>query len=135
MIALLSVICVIGIFIAGNIFGLHTVAGMLMLAFFVMCMGVLIAAAETHGFEGQRLVQSPMPLTWDKLFLNVARMAVDRGTFVGKERMYVHTPTGIVPVTGVFTARMNHEMGIVLDTTPSLDDAAANLNALKQGVM
>jgi hypothetical protein len=134
MIALLSFICLISVFIAGHLYNVHAVAGIMMLSLFALAQGVIIVAAKTRGFEGQRLVNLPMPLTWEKLWLNVIRMALQRGKVVGEERIYVQTPTGPVPATGVFTARINHEMGIVLDTeTP--EEAAHAFNALKQGVM
>lgn len=117
MIATLSLFCLIGVFVAGHVLGVHTTLGVVMVGLFAIAQGTLIAAAQTRGFEGQRIVNMPMPLTWEKLFLNVVRMALDRNSAYGKERVYVQTPTGPVPVTGVFTARINHELSIVLDTT------------------
>jgi len=116
VIAVFSLTCIIGVFIAGHLLGVHTTVAVIMLGCCVAALGTLIAAAETRGFEGQRIVNLPMPLTWEKLFLNVVRMAIDRGKVAGTERVYVMTKAGAVPVTGVFTARINHELSLVLDT-------------------
>ncbi len=134
MIVVLSFVCLVLVFIAGHVYSVHTVAGVAMLSLFALAQGVIIAAAETRGFEGQRLVNLPMPLTWEKLWLNVVRMALQRGQIVGGECVYVQTPKGPIPATGVFTARINHELGIVIDTDP-VDNAAHTFNALKQGVI
>lgn len=133
MIAVASLVCLIGIFVAGQIFEIHTLLGLGMLGFFCLCMGVLIAAAETRGFEGCRVGNIPKPITWEKLWLSVTRLALDRGQVLSTEQLYVHTRTGILPVTGIFTARMNHALSLVLDTTEG--DPHETFNALKQGCM
>lgn len=116
MIPILSLICLIGVFVAGHVLGVHTTAGVIMVGVFAAAQGLLIAAAQTRGFEGQRVRNIPLPITWEKLFLNVVRMALDRKANYGKEPVYVQTNKGPVPITGVFAARINHEMSIVLDT-------------------
>lgn len=135
MIALLAIVCIIGVFVAGAAFGPQTVIGIVMLAVCVVGLGILIAAAETRGFEGQRVLNIPTPLTWEKLWLNVVRMALDRGTVQGGEPVYVQTPMGPQAVTGVFTARINHVVSIVLDTDAPVVDGSHEYNAAKQGVM
>lgn len=136
MIATLSLAAILGVFYAGHIFDVHTLGGLGILAVCVIALGVLIAMAETRGFEGQRVINMPTPLTWEKLWLNVVRLALDRGTVQGAESVYVQTATGPQPVTGVFTARINHEMCIVFDTDAPVDaNLAAQYNAAKQGVM
>lgn len=136
MIPFISFILLIGTFVAGHVLGVNTTAGVIMVGVFALAQGVIIAAAQTRGFEGQRVLNIPTPLTWEKVFLNVVRMAIDRGRVAGTEPVYVQTPKGPVPVTGIFTARINHVLAIVMDTEEaSAVDATHEFNSLKQGVM
>jgi len=133
VIATLSLICLIGVFVAGHVLGVHTTFGVLMVGFFAIAQGVLIAAAQTRGFEGQRVVNMTKPWTWENVTMQIARLSLERHRMVGPERVYVQTAQGPKPITGLFTARINHELSIVLDTTET--DADAEFNRLKQGVM
>lgn len=135
MIAILSCVCIVGVFVAGAALGTQTIGALIILGLCVIGLGTLIAAAETRGFEGQRVINVPAPLTWEKLWLNVVRMALKREAVAGNERVYVQTPTGPLPITGVFTARINHELSLVFDTAEPVDTSAQEFNALKQGVM
>lgn len=136
MIPLISMTLLLGVFVAGHIFGVHTTAGVIMVGLFAVGQGLLVAAAQTRGFEGQRVRNIPTPLTWEKVFLNVVRLALDRKENYGKEPVYVQTTKGPVPVTGIFTARINHVLSVVLDTEEaSAVDATHEFNSLKQGVM
>lgn len=134
MIAVFSVVCLVGIFIAGHIFEIHTTLGLGLLAGGFIGMGLALAIAETHGFEGQHIRPKEKTYRWETLFLDVVRLAIDRGIVQGKEPIYVWThKDGYQPVKSIFTARINHEMAIVLDTT--VEDPQATFNSLKQGVM
>lgn len=135
MIALFSCLAVIGVFLSGSYFLTHTFAAIVLLSICVVALGGLVAALELHAVEGQRVRDMPVPLTWNKLFILVMQMAVDRNHMAGAEPIYVQTPQGPQPVTGVFTARINHERSIVFDTVDLTTTAEHNLNALKQGVM
>lgn len=135
MIALVSMLCIIGIFLAGHYFAANTVAAMVMLGLFVICLGVLIAAAETRGFEGVSAPDYHDGYNWDKLMVAVQRWALSKDRMLGNESVYVQTPAGPLPVRGVFFARINQGMSIVLDTTEAGDAADLEYNRIKQGVM
>lgn len=134
MIAILSCILVMGVFIAGHLLITDVVGAWVLAGACCICLGVLIAVAETHGFEGQRVLAKTTPLTWDQLWGRVIRFGLDRDRAVGAERLYVQTPQGPKPLTSVFLARIDHTPSIVFDVA---DDAAhaETFNALKQGVM
>ncbi len=118
MIALLSLICITGVFWAGSLFGVHTVAGIALLGFFVTCLGVIIAAAETRGFEGSRISGPRVtPWTWDALYFGAEKLMEERGVRFSGEPLYIQTVEGPQPLTGVYLARINHKLSLVFDTT------------------
>lgn len=124
------------IFWGGTLFAVNTAMSLAFIGVGFLAAGTVFAAAQTRGFEGQRVLNIPTPLTWEKVFLNVVRLALDRKENYGKEPVYVQTPKGPVPVTGIFTARINHVLSIVMDTEEaSAVDATHEFNSLKQGVM
>lgn len=123
MIAFLSFVCILGVFWAGHIFGAHLAFAVIWLGVSCVGLGSLIAAAEMKGFEGQRVIHLRAPWTWEKLTLNVARLSLAWGKVASAEPLYVMTDHGAKPVTGLFTARINHERSLVLDITQeSIDE-------------
>lgn len=133
MIALTAIVLIIGVFIAGSTFAMSTVAAFCLLGFCVTGLGLLIAAAETHGFEGH-YVPLPTGVTWGSVSKQLFLMNENKARFFNDDHLYVQTPMGAVAVTGVFQARINHEMSIVLDTEP-VEDASHVFTSLKQGVV
>lgn len=122
MIALTAFVLALGSFLAGAMFG----AGWgpwVLLGFCMIGLGCLIAAAQTRGFEGQYIRPKAPPYYWETLYMDVVRLAIDRGVVHGKEPMYVQTPRGPVPITGIFAARINHVMSLVLDTTEETNES------------
>lgn len=133
MIALLSIILIIGVFLAGHFFAAAGWVACLVLAVCVIGLGTLIAAAETHGFEGQ-YVPLPTGVTWGTVSKQLFLMNENKCRFFNGDQLFVQTGAGLVPVTGVFQARINHEMAIVLDVEP-VEDPSHTFNSLKQGVI
>jgi hypothetical protein len=127
-------LAMLGLFIAGTLFATQMPTAVILLALCMTLAGICYAAAETHGFEGRYVAPKTPPYRWETLFLDVVRLAIDKGKVAGKEAVYVLTDKGTVPITGIFSARINHEMSIVLDTSEPLDHAH-EFNRLKQGVM
>jgi hypothetical protein len=124
----------LGLFLAGTLWSVHLPSSLMMLGLCMIVAGILFAAAETHGFEGRYVAAKTPPYRWETLFLDTVRLALDKGKVAGKEAVYVLTDKGTVPITGLFAARINHEMSIVLDTSEPIDHAH-EFNRLKQGVM
>lgn len=133
MIALLSMLMIVGVFIAGHIFAAAGWTACIILGVCVLALGTLIAAAETHGFEGQ-YVPLPTGVTWERISKQLFLMNENKCRFFNGDKLYVQTPMGAVAVTGVFQARINHEMSIVLNTEP-IEDGSHTFNSLKQGVI
>lgn len=133
MIAFVACVLLLMVFFAGHFFALHVVGATVILGLAFASFGlILAAAAQTLGFEG---VYVPLPtgVTWGTVSKRLFIVNENKARFFNDDKLYVQTPTGPVAVTGFFTARINHEMSIVLDT--SVEDAAHTFNALKQGVM
>lgn len=133
MIALLSMICVVGVFWAGFFYGAHTLGALIMLAVFIIGLGTLIAAAETRGFEGYQTATVRDGFTWADCMKALFHMNEKKNRLFIHDRVYVQTPTGPKPVTNIFSARINTELSIVFD--PVEEDSAHTFNSLKQGVM
>ena len=117
MIAIFSVAAIIGVFLAGHYFAIHTTGAVILLGLCVVALGVLVAAMELRALEGQRIANMPLPWTWEKLWLQVMRLSEDRKAMPSAELLYVMTPEGIVPVTGLTTARINSERAFIFDIT------------------
>lgn len=133
MIALLSMLCVMGVFLAGAGYGAHSLMALTMLGLFVIALGMLIAAAETHGFEGYPSMSSAIGFTWADCMKALFRINETKGRLFVHDRVYVQTPQGPRAITSVFQARIGHELSIVFDTVEG--DPQHTFNSLKQGVM
>lgn len=132
MIVLFAFILVLGVFFAGAMFAAGWGAWVL-LGFCMAGLGCLIAAAQTRGFEGQ-YVPLTTGVTWGSISKQLFLMNENKARFFNDDKLYVQTPTGPVAVTGVFCARINHEMSIVIDVDHT-DDVSLTFNSLKQGVI
>jgi len=117
MIALLSFACIIGIFLAGHYYAAHALLALGVLGFACIILGALTAFMELRALEGQRIEGMPLPMTWEKLWLQVLRLSVGRNEVPGSEPVYVLTDNGVMPVTGFMTARINHTRSFILDIT------------------
>lgn len=125
MIVTLSFLCFVGAFIAGAILGVHTGAAILILGFFAVCQGALIAAAQTRGFEVRSVNTKNPPYVWRSFYLDVVRLAMKYNVQSGEEPIFVWTQKeGYLPVIGLFTARINHTLSIVCDTSPTSEEYA-----------
>ncbi len=133
MITLIACALIIGVFVAGHYFALHTIGALALLAFAVIGLGVLIAAAETRGFEGCSAPTVATDTAWGGLAAALFRLNEASNRFFSNDPVYVQTASGPLPVASLFYARVNGVRAIVLDTEP--DDAMQTFNALKQGVM
>lgn len=131
---LFTFIAMLALFLAGTQFAMHLVGALVLLGAGMLAAGFLFASAETHGFEGYYVNMVTPPYRWETLFLDVVRLSLKRNVVAGNETLYVLTPDGVAPITGIYAARVNHEMAIVLDTSEPVD-AAHEFNSLKQGVM
>lgn len=134
---LLTFVAMLSIFYGGVLFLPHPAVAALLLGAGMVLAGFCYASAETHGFEGRYVAAKHPPYRWESLWLDVVRLPLGKGKATGTEPIYVATDKGTVPLTGIFSARVNHEMSIVLDTSAPLvqDGHAAHWNAIKQGVM
>lgn len=117
MIALLCCALIVGVFLAGHWFAANTVGALVLLGAAVIMLGVLVAAAETRGIHGEYIPFKHAPSEWHTLWLAVIRLHIGKEQLVGAQTVYVQTPSGTIPITGVFTARMNSRDAIVFDTT------------------
>lgn len=133
MISLVAILLIIGVFIAGNMFLTAGWVAWLVLGVCVAGLGTLIAAAETRGFQGQ---YCPLPtgVTWGSASKQLYLMNENKARFFNDDKLYVQTPTGPVAISGIFQARINHEMSIVFDVSEPADPNH-EFNRLKQGVI
>lgn len=132
---MLTFLTMLGLFIAGTLFAVQQAIAVMLLAVCMVFAGLLYASAETHGFEGEYVTVPHPPYTWHQLYLDVLRRNVARNTLAGDEVIYVQTPQGPRPLTGMFWARVNHVMSIVLDASEPVAPDAHDFNRAKQGVM
>ncbi len=131
MIVVITMLAMVGILWAGFLLEAHTLMSFIILGVCMVAAGVMFAAAETRGFEGQRA--SLKENTASDLLIALARRAQDTNQMWGKEPLYIQTPHGPEPIRHVYFARINHEMSAILDTTA--EDPTHTFNTLKQGVM
>lgn len=134
MIPFASIALIIVIFVSGFALSTNTAGAVMGLGFASLAFGILIAAAQTRGFEGYKVLDVPLPFTWEKLWMNVRRLELARDQSILQNTLYVQTPRGPLPLGSVFTARINGELALVFDTAEDVDHAET-FNALKQGVM
>lgn len=140
MIALFASICIIGVFVSGYMFALHGFWACVMVGLFAMALGLLFAAAETRGFQGEVVRMKHQPYRWTHLWDDCINIALAKDQLLSGKPLYVSTDFGLVALTGVFSARINGENALVLDTALPWEENeeqyhAAQFNALKQGVM